>query len=59
MEDYKKTKPAFSEACERLYNRISELARPPKKKISELACQSDNQNGKLQKNEIKLKTQKL
>ena len=26
MEEFKKKKPAFSEACERLYKRISELA---------------------------------
>ncbi len=26
MEEFKRKKPAFSEACERLYKRISELA---------------------------------
>ena len=26
MEEFKKKNPAFSEACERLYKRISELA---------------------------------
>ena len=46
MEEFKQKKPIFSEACERLYNRITELVKPPPKKISEIASLAENKNNK-------------
>ena len=46
MEEFKQKKPIFSDACERLYKRITELVKLPPMKISELAALAENKKSK-------------